>query len=120
LGQTNLTTTDQMFPSFASLGAASPAANTFLAVSMSPEPRNPYVQQWSLGIQRALSGNTTLEFNYIGNKGTHLLMRRNLAQTLPPSNPALRAATPTAGDCPVLARRPYPNFAAYIHCDWSG
>ena len=120
LGQAAPLTTDQMFPSFASLGAATPAANTFLAVSMSPEPRNPYVQQWSLGVQRALSGTTTLEFNYIGNKGTHLLMRRNIAQSLPPSNPALCAATPTAGDCPVLARRPYPNFAVYIDSDWSG
>ena len=54
LGQTNPLTTDQMFPNFADLGAASPAANSFLAVSMSPEPRNPYVQQWTLGIQRAL------------------------------------------------------------------
>jgi len=109
-----------MFPSFASLGAATPGANTFLAVSMSPEPRNPYVQQWSLSIQRAVGRNTTFEVNYIGNKGTHLLMRRNIAQSLPPSNPALCAATPTAGDCPVLARRPYPNFAVYIDSDWSG
>ena len=50
---TPLLTTDQMFPSFASLGPATPAANSFLAVSMSPEPRNPYVQQWSFSIQRA-------------------------------------------------------------------
>ena len=120
LGQTNLRTTDNMFPNFAGLGAASPAANTFLAVSMSPLPRNPYVQQWSLGIQRALGGSTTLEVNYIGSKGTHLLMRRNIAQALPPANPALCAATPTVGDCPVLARRPFPNFATYIDSDWSG
>ena len=120
LGQTSLRTTDQMFPDFAALGAATPAANTFLAVSMSPEPRNPYVQQWSFGIQRAVGGNSTLEVNYIGNKGTNLLMRRNVAQALPPSNPALCAANPTVGDCPVLARRPYPNFAVYIDSDWSG
>jgi hypothetical protein len=120
VGQTNLRTTDQMFPNFASLGAASPAANTFLAVSMSSDPLNPYVQQWSLSIQRALTSRTTLEVNYIGSKGTHLLMRRNIAQALPPANPALCAATPTVGDCPVLRRRPYPNFATYIDSDWSG
>lgn len=120
LGQTGLLTTDQMFPNFASLGAATPAANTFLAVSMSPTPRNPYVQQWSFSIQRALTGNTTLEVNYIGNKGTNLLMRRNIAQALPLSNPAKCAADPTVGDCPVLARRPFPNFATYIDSDWSG
>jgi len=120
LGQPNLMTTDNLFPDFASASVASPAANTFLAVSMSPEPRNPYVQQWSFSIQRSLTQNTTLELNYIGNKGTHLLMRRNIAQALPPANPALCAANPTQGDCPVLARRPFPNFVTYIDSDWSG
>ncbi|MBL8205585.1 MAG: TonB-dependent receptor [Blastocatellia bacterium] len=120
LGQTNLLTTNQLFPNFANVGVATPAANTFLAVSMSPNPKNPYVQQWSLGVQRELMKNTTLELNYIGSKGTHLLMRRNIAQARPPSNPALCAATPTVGDCPVLARRPFVNFATYIDSDWSG
>jgi hypothetical protein len=120
LGQANLSTTDQLFPNFAGQPVATPAANTFLAVSMSPTPQNPYVQQWSLGIQRALGTKTTLEFNYIGNKGTHLLMRRNIAQALPPRNPALCAADATVGDCPVLARRPFPNFVVYIDSDWSG
>ena len=121
LGQTAaLLTTDQMFPSFASLGVATPAANSFLAVSMSPEPRNPYVQQWSFSLQRAIAKNTTLEGNYIGNKGTHLLMRRNIAQSIPLANPALCQADPSIGNCPVLARRPFPNFGVYIDSDWSG
>lgn len=120
LGQTDIITTEEMFPSFADLGPATPAANTFLAVSMSPEPQNPYVQQWTLSIQRALDDTTTLEANYIGTKGTDLLMRRNIAQSLKPQDPALCAADPTVGDCPVLARRPYPNFVTYIDSDWSG
>ncbi len=120
LGQTNLLTTNQLFPNFANVGVASPAANTFLAVNISPNPKNPYVQQWSLGAQRSLSTNTTLELNYIGSKGTHLLMRRQIAQSRKPVNPALCAATPTVGDCPVLARRPFVNFATYIDSDWSG
>lgn len=120
LGQTNLRTTDNMFPNFASLGAASPAANTFLAVSMSPAPRNPYVAQYSLSIQRAIGNNSSVEVNYIGNKGTHLLMRRNIAQALPMANPAACAVAPTSGNCPVLTRRPYVNFATYIDSDWSG
>jgi hypothetical protein len=120
LGQANLLTTDNLFPNFANIGVATPAANSFLAVNISPLPRNPYVQQWSLGVQRALSRNTTLELNYIGSKGTHLLMRRNIAQARPPANPALCAATPTAGDCPVAARKPFPNFGVYIDSDWSG
>jgi hypothetical protein len=49
--------------------------------------------------------------NYIGNKGTHLLMRRQINQALPydPANPL-----------PVLERRPFPNFVTYIDSDWSG
>ncbi|MCC7154238.1 MAG: TonB-dependent receptor [Bryobacterales bacterium] len=120
LGQANPNTTDQMFPSFAQLGPATPAANTFLAVNIAPVPRNPYVQQWSFSVQRMVARNTTLEVNYIGNKGTNLLMRRNIAQSLAPKNPALCAANPSVGDCPVLNRRPYPNFAVYIDSDWSG
>ncbi len=120
LGQTNLNTTDSLFPDFASAKVATPAANSFLAVVISPEPRNPYVQQWSLGVQRSLTQKTTIELNYIGTKGTHLLMRRNIAQARPPANPALCAATPTAGDCPVASRRPFSNFVTYIDSDWSG
>lgn len=121
LGQAGpLLTTDQLFPSFASLGPATPAANGFLAVNISPEPRNPYVQQWSFSIQRAIAKNTTLEGNYIGNKGTHLLMRRNIAQSIPLSNPAACQADPSIGNCPVLARRPFVNFGTYIDSDWSG
>jgi hypothetical protein len=120
LGQANLITTDSLFPDFASAKVATPAANTFLAVNISPEPRNPYVQQWSLGVQRSLTQKTTLELNYVGTKGTHLLMRRNIAQARPPANPALCVANATAGDCPVASRKPFPNFGTYIDSDWSG
>ncbi|MGH9309615.1 MAG: carboxypeptidase regulatory-like domain-containing protein [Vicinamibacterales bacterium] len=108
---TPLKTTNDLFPSFADLGPATAAANTFLAVSMSPDPKNPYVQQWSLGIQREVFRNTIAEVNYIGTKGTDLLMRRNIAQALPydPANPL-----------PVAARKPYPNFVVYIDSDFSG
>jgi hypothetical protein len=106
-----LQTTDSLFPSFAAPGVATPAANTFLAVSQSPEPRNPYVQQWSLGAQRELRQGTTMELNYIGTHGSNLLMRRNIAQALPydPANPL-----------PVAARKPFPNFIVYIDSDWGG
>jgi hypothetical protein len=120
LGQTNVITSDQMFPVVAFSGQVDPASDSFLAVSMSPEPRNPYVQQWSFGIQHALTGNTVIEVNYIGNKGTNLLMRRMINQAYQPKNPALCGADPTVADCPVAARKPYPNFAVYIDADWSG
>ena len=95
-----LQTTDSLFPSFEQPGVATPAANTFLAVSQSPEPKNPYVQQWSLGVQRQLTSATTLELNYIGNKGTNLLMRQNIAQSLP-----LRSSqSPISRSAPAVSR----------------
>jgi len=112
IGQpTPLQTTDVLFPSFAAPGVATPAANTFLAVSQSPEPRNPYVQQWSLGVQREILPRTSMEVNYIGTRGSNLLMRVNIAQALlyDPANPS-----------PVAARKPFPNFGTYIDSTWSG
>ena len=106
-----LQTSDSLFPSFAVPGRATPAANTFLAVNQSPEPRNPYMQQWSIGVQRELFPRTTMEVNYIGTHGTNLLMRRNIAQARPydPANPLS-----------VDARKPFPNFIVYVDSDWSG
>jgi hypothetical protein len=103
-------TTDQLFQSFTEQGLATPAANTFLAVSMSPEPRNPYVDQWSLGVQRQLTRNTIAELNYVGSKGNNLLMRINIAQ----------ATEYTAANPSVAGRKPFPNFGVYIDSTWSG
>jgi len=106
-----LQTTDSLFPSFAAPGVATPAANTFLAVSQSPDPKNPYMQQWSIGVQRELSSRTVMEVNYLGTHGSNLLMRRNIAQA--------RLFDP-ARPLSVSARKPYPNFVVYIDSDWSG
>ena len=98
--------TDNMFPAVP-LHQVTPAldGSQFFAVIISEFPRNPYVQQWSLSVQRELAKNTTLEVNYVGNKGTHLLNRTNYGQGLPPANPALcdpsTGGDPTVGDCPA-------------------
>jgi Carboxypeptidase regulatory-like domain/TonB-dependent Receptor Plug Domain len=112
-------TTDQVFPSFTSVAPVTPAANSFIAVIISEKPQNPYMQQWTLSVQRELARNTTLEVNYVGNKGTHLLSRNNINQALPMSDPAFCAENPTLGDCPVSVRRPYAQFSTYIDSQWS-
>ena len=111
IGQlTPLQTTDSLFPVFSNPGPVTPAANSFIAVIISENPKDPYVQQWSLGAQRSLTSNTTFELNYVGSKGTNLLMRRNIAQAFPytPDHPS------------VQERKPFPNFGVYINSDWSG
>ncbi len=117
--------TDNLFPSFTTLNAIDPASLTFLAVIESDNPRNPYLQQWDLSVQRQLAKSTTLEVNYIGNKGTHLLNRRNIAQSLGLSSADLPfcQADPTdvTHNCPQSSRKPYVNFPGiYINSDWSG
>ena len=110
IGQlTPLQTTDSLFPVF-NPGPVTPAANSFIAVIISENPKDPYVQQWSLGAQRSLTNNTIFELNYVGSKGTNLLMRRNIAQAFPytPDQPS------------VQERKPYQNFGVYINSDWSG
>jgi hypothetical protein len=121
--------TDNMFPPV-TLHQVTPAqdGSQFFAVIISERPRNPYVQQWSLSVQREVASNTTVELNYVGNKGTHLLDRTNIGQPLPPSDPAfcaseLAANQPLTGDCPVSARRPYANITSslgFLDSRWDG
>jgi hypothetical protein len=111
--------TDQMFPPVP-LHQVSPAADggQFFAVIISERPHNPYVQQWSFSVQRELARNTTLEANYVGNKGTHLLNRVNIGQGPPPANPAacdpLTGGSPSNGDCLFSLRKPYAQFNSIL------
>src|SRR5580658_4773193 len=43
----------------------------------------PYVQQWSLSVQRELPGGMVGTFAYVGSKGTHLTLETNLNQLAP-------------------------------------
>ena len=115
--------TNQLFPPYTTFTEVSPASATFIAVIESELPLNPYMQQWTLSVERQLARNTTLEVNYIGLKGTHLLTRHNIAQPYAPANPAL--CQPSAGgspaNCPAAPRMPYANFTGfYINSDWHG
>ncbi len=61
-------------------GAADGPA-TFLGQSITffnPKPLSPYMQRWQLGFQRQLIGGIVAEVSYVGNRGTHIEMTRNL------------------------------------------
>lgn len=128
-GGTTLKTTDQLFTPMSTPAPVSAAANggAFTAVVLSENPQNPYVQQWTLSVERELSKNTTLELNYVGNKGTHLLERFdvNQAGALPAADVAPCNADPSdlTHNCPFFTRQPLPNFTAepgFLDSKWIG
>jgi hypothetical protein len=63
-------------PSGSKLGA-----QTYLGNSVSffnPNPLNAYMQRWQFSIQRELPGKILGEVTYVGNRGTHIEISRNL------------------------------------------
>lgn len=43
--------------------------------------KEPYIQQWTLGIQRELAGSTVLEIDYVGNHAVHQWQNYNINET---------------------------------------
>jgi len=126
--------TDQLFvPQTAIVPITSPNSQ-FVAVIISDHPRNPYVQQYTLSVQHELVRNTTLEVNFVGNRGLHLLDRIDLntpSQLLGAQLTTCQAAfaglptttsTYLANQCPFYARQPLPNFAipGPLNSSWTG
>ena len=60
--------------------AVNPATVRVRAVN--PEARTPVVDQWNIGLQRTLAWNLVATLDYVGTKGTHLSILRNLNQQL--------------------------------------
>jgi carboxypeptidase family protein len=50
------------------------------AIMVDPNLRTPYVSNWSLGIQRAITNNISLDVSYVGNHGTKLIGALDLNQ----------------------------------------
>ena len=66
----------------------------------------PYVQQWSLSVQRQLSSSTVATLGYVGSKGTHLtteLQVNQLAPVSPGNNPFLPGLPLTSTICGDVA-----------------
>ena len=122
---------NQMFPSYTTLGPLPEMALSFIAVIESENPLNPYVQSWTASMERELGRSTSLEVNYIGTHSIHLLDRRDISQpySVAAASVAYCQQTDAAGNyinlgvapCTISSRLPYPNFNGYyIDSDFHG
>lgn len=60
---------------------AADGPQTFLGQSITffnPRPLSPYMQRWQLGFQHQLPGGLVAEVSYVGNRGTHIEITRNI------------------------------------------
>jgi len=81
------------------------AAAPFTAYAVDQRLRSPYVQNFSLNVQRQLTSNVLFQVGYVGSQGRKLIVDRNI--NLPPPSPTaytdFQAARPFNNDFPNLA-----------------
>ncbi len=83
--------------------AVSPRSVRLRAVN--PQSVMPSVDQWNLGVQRLLRWEMVLTVDYVGTKGSHLSILRNLNQA--PFNADGTTTCPNAATCTTI---PFPNL----------
>ncbi len=91
--------------------------------------KDPYVEQWSLFVERQLPGDMALSVGYVGTHGLHLYgdeyreydyvptairqTQRNLINNAVPTDPALGALYGCGTSCPAwISLRPYPQYTS--------
>jgi len=97
-------------------GGTVPAAGSVFPLDVTSIPTKaiwPYAQQWSFGVQHEVSRSVVLTFAYVGSKGTHLTVERQLNQLHPlplNENPFGPNEPLTITDCTVAPpNSPTPN-----------
>ncbi len=97
------------------INAVTLAGPTGLAPNtINPNFDNPYVQSWNFNIEQQLTNSSVLKIAYVGSKGTHLRISRNINQfqlvagalvrpfsTLSPTSPIIPAACVGQPTCPL-------------------
>ncbi len=66
-----------IFPNVLTSPAGALGANRSITFA-APDMRNPYTEQWSAGIERALTNKSSLTVSYIGNRGKRLYTVRDI------------------------------------------
>ncbi|MFP5229879.1 MAG: TonB-dependent receptor domain-containing protein [Acidobacteriota bacterium] len=69
----------------------------------------PYVQQWSFGVQRQIGEPWVAEIDYVGTKSTHLDIIRDYNQPMIANGQVVANPNPTT-QCPLTYQVPYCNY----------
>jgi Carboxypeptidase regulatory-like domain/TonB-dependent Receptor Plug Domain len=114
-----LLATQSNIPGYGAVGGAAggPSPQFPLSPFSIPDKAEwPYVQQWNLDVQTELPGHFVASVAYVGSKGTHLTLQRDLNQLHPvPSseNPFAPGQPITDADCnfPTVGANGFPDSA---------
>ncbi|HWZ77113.1 MAG TPA: carboxypeptidase regulatory-like domain-containing protein [Candidatus Sulfotelmatobacter sp.] len=93
---------------YTNIGASAGGTAPIFPLSFLSIPKQaiwPYMQQWHLDIQREFPGHSVFTVSYVGSKGTHLGLQRNLNQLYPvasSANPYGPGQVITSTDCGAL------------------
>lgn len=107
------------YPCIGGIGGASNCESGMGAypIDVTSIPRKaiwPYVQQWSLGVQRELSHNLVLGMAYVGSKGTHLTAVTQPNSFLPvtsqPDGGILLSGNPYGPNQPIINSQTFQTF----------
>jgi hypothetical protein len=93
----------------ASIPGSVPPAFPLSFLSIPQKATWPYMQQWHLDIQHEFAGHSVMTVSYVGSKGTHLGLQRDLNQLYPVAasqNPYGPGQVITAADCAAVTINP--------------
>lgn len=108
--------TNNLFPSLNTLGPVEPSDLSFLQIAATKK-LDPYIGDWSFGVEREILNNTILDVDYTGNKGTHLNIRTD------PNQPTECILTQAAGPgcaATIAKRTPYSTVGYLVYEGWNG
>ena len=109
-------TSNNLFPNFTTQGPVTPADLSFLQIAATKK-LDPYIGDWSFGVERDIFRNTILDVDYVGNKGTHLNIRTNPNQ---PTECILTQAPGNGCQSTVTQRTSYQNLGMLVYEGWNG
>ncbi len=118
VAQGTLMNVNDLYPEVPADSPVTPGRLSFIFSPGAPV-QTPYMQNWSFGVQRQLTPNTTLDVTYTGSKGSRLHNRTHANQPIQ-CNAANNCDPLNQTPATVRARQPYPNLGIVLNQAFEG